>query len=276
MDSHGADNGFHAGCAQQMEADSSLLEQVHTEMVDRCIAVHQYEALSVNVVQGDAGSVCQSVVFRQDCNQPVFCQWKEGMGFTVQHVAAGDDEVIGVVGKSLQQVVFLNFLQKNMDEGMAVCKILQHGCEMVLGQDGEGADGQPLACFFLEFADSKEGSAVFFGQVQGFLVEHVPCLCQDGGAPASVPQLDIQFLFQLHDLFGQGGLADVKCLRGVQKGVALDGRNKIIQLFKGHICHPFLSGTYERAYSDSCLFFICSGLLCEYIPIWKQLYHKMN
>lgn len=67
-------------------------------MVDRCIAVHQYEALSGNVVQGDAGSVCQSVVFRQDCNQPVFCQWKEGMGFTVQHVAAGDDEVIGVVG----------------------------------------------------------------------------------------------------------------------------------------------------------------------------------
>ena len=77
------------------------------------------------------------------------------MGFTVQHVAAGDDEVIGVVGKSLQQVVFLNFLQKNMDEGMAVCKILQHGCEMVLGQDGEGADGQPLACFFLEFRTAE-------------------------------------------------------------------------------------------------------------------------
>ena len=31
MDSHGADNGFHAGCAQQMEADSSLLEQVHAK-----------------------------------------------------------------------------------------------------------------------------------------------------------------------------------------------------------------------------------------------------
>ena len=71
------------------------------------------------------------------------------MGFTVQHVAAGDDEVIGVVGEvPPQQVVFLNFPPENMDEGWLSPKSFSMAVRMVLwDRDGEVADGQPLACF---------------------------------------------------------------------------------------------------------------------------------
>ena len=77
MDSHGADNGFHAGCAQQMEADSSLLEQVHAEMVDRCIAVHQYEALSGNCRSGRC-RICLPVCGFQAGLQPACLLPMEG------------------------------------------------------------------------------------------------------------------------------------------------------------------------------------------------------